>query len=291
MSHHKRSALFAISFWVTSGFAFQLTTPALAADADTSTKAAPSAPAANSLENAGDAAERVNIENIKQRYWARGDENELGVVQNRMYTKAHKFEIGLYGGVVSTDPFLTVYSLNGSIGYHFNEYLSLGVFGEKDWATPSSALQFLRNPYPNGAGSDTSTNNPYWYVGPEVMASVLYGKLSVLGKAIIHYDFHFIGGLGVTSTFSGDYVTPCVGVGQQFFITRWMTLRADYRLMMYNETILQQVGSPSSPNGTPLGTRMNYSNSISLGFSFLLDPFGKKAPAEDTSGGSVPAAK
>jgi hypothetical protein len=44
-----------------------------------------------------------------------------------------------------------------------------------------------------------------------------------------------------------------VGVGQQFYLTRWLTLRADYRLMMYKETIVQRIdGSAASPLGTPV---------------------------------------
>jgi outer membrane beta-barrel protein len=255
---------------------------AQAADSKSTASGKAAAPKTNTLETVGDEAERVNIEAIKQKYWARGNEEELGVVQNRMFTKERKFEFGLYGGVVSSDPFLSVYSTSLSIGYHFNEYFSFAVYAMKNFVNPSSALTFLRNPYPNGAGSDTSTNEPRWCLGGEVMASIMYGKLSLVGKAIIHYDFHFIGGLGITDTESGKYATPWLGVGQQFFITRWMTLRFDYRLMFYEERILQKVGSPSSPNGTYLGNRANWSNSINLGLSFLWGPSAKKASAEDT---------
>src|SRR5690606_17566597 len=76
--------------------------------------------ATQTLDGINSEAERVNIENIKQKYWARGDEGELGVVQNRMYTKTRKFELGVYTGVVATDPFLSVYSLSGTFAFHFN---------------------------------------------------------------------------------------------------------------------------------------------------------------------------
>src|SRR5476649_915658 len=62
----------------------------------------------------GSEAEHVNVENIKSKYWARGDESELGVVQNRLYSKEHKIEVGVFGGVVATDPFLQVNSVGGS---------------------------------------------------------------------------------------------------------------------------------------------------------------------------------
>ncbi|MGK5084937.1 outer membrane beta-barrel domain-containing protein [Bdellovibrionota bacterium FG-1] len=220
--------------------------------------------------------ERVNVEDIKQKYWARGDENELGVVQNRIYSKDKKFEFGIFGGFVTTDPFLNVNNIGASLGFHFNEYFGLNVVGFKDLVRPSSALDYLRNPYPVGLGTDNSTNEPRWYLGSELQASIIYGKLSVIGKAIIHYDLHFLAGAGLTQTESGRNFTPEIGIGQQFFLTRVISLRADYRLMRYNEAILQKAGSPSSPNGTPLGDRTNWTNSITIGLDFLFDVRGSK---------------
>ncbi len=224
----------------------------------------------------GGAAERVNVENIKNKYWARGDESELGVVQNRLYSKAQKLELGIFGGVVASDPFLSVKTAGLSLGFHFSEYLALNTYYMKHLVSPSSALEYLRNPYPAGLGTDNSTNEPKWSSGGEVEASVIYGKLSLLGKAIIHYALHLMGGMGLTQTESGKDFTQTIGIGQQFFLTRVTTLRLDYRLMHYNETILQKVGSASSPNGTPLGSRSNWSNTITLGVNFFFNLFGKK---------------
>ncbi|HUP56069.1 MAG TPA: hypothetical protein VM598_01360, partial [Bdellovibrionota bacterium] len=100
-------------------------------------KVAPSAqPAAPSGE---DKAERVNVENIKQKYWARGDESEIGVVQNRLYSKNGRFELGVLGSILTTDPFFSVSSLGGSLGYHFSEYVSVHAIGWKTFVKPSAA--------------------------------------------------------------------------------------------------------------------------------------------------------
>jgi hypothetical protein len=60
----------------------------LAAQPTPTPTAAPTAtaPATGDTTNA----ERVNTEAIKEKYWARGDESEIGVVQNRLYSKANK---------------------------------------------------------------------------------------------------------------------------------------------------------------------------------------------------------
>jgi outer membrane beta-barrel protein len=219
--------------------------------------------------------ERVNVENIKQKYWARGDESELGVVQNRTYSKDKKFEIGLFGGLITTDPFLSVKNTGASLGFHFSEYVEAKAFGYKSFVGPSSALDILRAPLSEGGlGTNTNTNDPKWYFGAEAAFSPIYGKLSVLGKAIIHYDLHVLGGLGVTGTESGNYVSPHVGIGQQIYLTQRLSLALDYRLMIYSETIREKV-RPSAI-GQDVGKRTNFTNTITLGLNFLFDPFGKK---------------
>lgn len=287
MSHFKQITLLSIGFWVATDLALQHS--ALAADANpAAANAQPSA--ANSLEGAGNEAERVNIENIKQKYWARGDENELGVVQNRTYTKARHIEIGIFGGIVATDPFLSVQNLGGLLGYHFNEYLAFSLMGYKSFSNPSSALQLLQLPVTQGGlGTTANVNNPNWFLGAEVAGSFLYGKLSLAGQAIIHYDMHVLAGAGETAVravadgtnYDALNFTPYIGIGQQVYLTKALSIRLDYRLMRYNETIIQQV--LPSQMGQPVGDRINYANSVTLGVDLLFNLFGQKtAPAEST---------
>src|SRR5882724_4686107 len=120
----KTSSLFPLTF---TAIALSLLLVHSLANADDKSKQGPAAgaPSEPSLQPSDNGqGERVNVENIKQKYWARGDESELGVVQNRLYSKAGKFELALFGGLLSTDPFLNVTALGGSLGYHFSEYVS-----------------------------------------------------------------------------------------------------------------------------------------------------------------------
>jgi hypothetical protein len=232
--------------------------PALAAELNVGQKSAPI-----SLES-----EQINVDAIKEKYWALGNEAELGVVQNRTYSKSGKFEVSFNLGVLYSDPFLDVKTLGFSLGYHLSEYFSAHLLVFKHLTGPSSALTTFQNTL----GATVDTNIPKFYVGAEGMSSLFYGKLSVLGKSIIYYDFYFLSGLGVTNTESGTYVTPSLGLGQRFYLNSTISVRLDYRLFYYNENILEKV--VPTLIGQVRGQRGNFSNTVTLGITLLT--FGSK---------------
>ncbi len=219
------------------------------------------------VSSSGTDAEQVNVDSIKEKYWARGNETELGVVQNRTFSKKGKIEFSLYGGFLYSDPFLSVKTLGGSVGYHLSEYVSLHLNAYKDLVSPSAALETFQAVQ----GATVNTNIPNYYVGLEGMGSIFYGKLSVLGKSIIYYDFYFLGGYGMTNTGSGNDMTPSVGFGQRFYLNKFLSIRLDYNLMYYRETIIEQV--IPAILGQSRGDRNNFNNVVTLGISFM--PFGK----------------
>ena len=166
---------------------------------------------------------------------------------------------------------LSVYVAGGRFGYHFSEYFSVHVLGWKAFSGASSTqTDLLANAAAGQIGTVLNTNEPQYYLGSEAQWSLLYGKLSVLGKAIIHYDFHFMAGLGTMKTETGNDFEQHVGLGQQFFLSKSSFVTVDYRLVMYHETIPQKV--IPTELGQPVGTRENMSNVITLGVGFLLGP-------------------
>ncbi len=232
---------------------------------------------ANAAEpTSNESPEEVSVEKIKEKYWARGEESELGVVQNRTYSKERKLEASLIGGMITTDPFLTVKTVGASIGFHLSEYLSVHALGWKNYVSASSALDILRS-----GGKEANTNPPRAYLGAEGLASVLYGKLSLMGQKIIYYDLHFSGGIGVTDTENGRTLSPSVGIGQNIYINKRTSIRFDYRLLAYRETLLEK--EITALLGQPVGQRTNFSNSITLAVTFLLDPFASPAAKTETS--------
>ena len=131
-----------------------------------------------------DPQESVDVSSVQEKYWNQGEENEIGVVQNRKYSSDHKFELGTFTGTISSDPFLDVHPYGLSLGYHFDSIWSVHVRGWKNSVGPSDALIAFQQK----TGATVDTNNPKSFWGAEINANILYGKLSLLGAMIIYND-------------------------------------------------------------------------------------------------------
>jgi len=207
--------------------------------------------------------EEIDLSKITEKYWADGNESELGVVQNRKYSSSGKVELGLLTGKVSSDPFLSVKQLGFSLGYHLNAYSSIHALYWKSFVSASEALKTFESE----TGSTVNTNQPKAYYGADFRQNVLYGKASLLGRAIIYVDLFVIGGIGMTVTESGSFFTPSFGLGQKIYLSERLSLNLDYRIMRYGETILSK--NPATLGNT-VGTRTNTTDAVSLGLSFFL---------------------
>lgn len=210
-------------------------------------------------------AERMNVDALKQKYWATGEEADLQVVQNRKYSKANKFEVGIYAGTISSDPFLTTKNLGGRLGFNITEYIAVSALLWKSFPKNSSATEQLeRDTIFNGRAVTANTNPTKSYMGGEFNFIPIYGKLSLLGKLIIYYDLKLSGGLGMTKTETGNYFTPSFGIGQKIYITNNIALALDYRYMRYSETVMNKTF------GGVAGTRTNSTDVITLGVDYLI---------------------
>jgi outer membrane beta-barrel protein len=228
-------------------------TPALAAEAAPPVRTEP-------------APQRLEVDALKQKYWAKGNEADLEVVQNRMYTKQYKLNIGLMAGSVAGDPFLNSKAYGGTLGFNFTE--SLGV-NALYWRL-SSSYSSAYDAFVELSGYGSNSNPLHSLLGGELSWGILYGKLSLLGKAILHFDLFLYGGAGQIKTQNNSSLAPWVGIGQQLYITRWLTFRVDYRYIRYNEDIIELYGTADVPKGTLRQTRSTSASALTFGVNFLL---------------------
>lgn len=208
----------------------------------------------------------VEVNTVKEAYWNRTSEGDIEVVQNRKFSKARRLSLLAGVGTVSADPFLAVKSIGGELSYHFTEAFAVAAVYRKFIVSNSSYLDELQSGLVTGTSSTANTNRPNAFYGGEIEWSPLYGKISLSGTSIVHYDAHVLLGAGITDTESGKYFTPTIGFGPQFYLTSAVALRLDYRLGIYKETIPERVLN-TRPNA---GERTNYSHQVALGLEVFL---------------------
>jgi outer membrane beta-barrel protein len=188
-------------------------------------------PSASDSDEAGTLPERIDVQSMKRRYWTVGNEDLMDVVQNRLYTKKGRLEAALRYGFWSDDPFISQKSIGVSLGYHLNEIFSIHGF----FASLSSANNQAWEQARQAAGVVPDTNPEKSVMGAEARASLLYGKLSLLGKRIFYYDFNLAGGLSQHKATVGSSMGFFLGAGQQFFVTRNFFLTFDYRMLFHTD--------------------------------------------------------
>ncbi len=212
-------------------------------------------------------AQKVDMKQVQKANIESGGASRAQIIQNRLYSVAHKFEFGLLGSYVATDPFLSVKSYGFSLGYHLNETWAINGIYWKDSVSPSQAL----NVFQSSNGFTVNTVNPVSFYGGEIQFSPIYGKLNVLDMSIVHFDLHLSAGAGERKTDSGTYLAFMAGIGQQIFLTSWLTLGVDFRLLKFSQDIREKVVSPNVPNplGSVIGNTSETSSVTTLSMNFL----------------------
>lgn len=204
----------------------------------------------------------VDLSKVSRRAWVKNPNAEIDVVQNRRYTNAQRVELGAFAGFIGGDPFLSVKTFGGSLGYHFNSFYSFHVVGWKYSASPSSAAEsfFAANQ------ASAAVNEPKTFYGAQINGNFIYGKLSVIGKVIIYLDLFLFGGAGIHDAANGKSFAPFVGIGQRVHLDRHLGIRVDYRAMMFKETVYST--DAVTGDRTPV-SRNTVQEAVTLGLSYF----------------------
>jgi outer membrane beta-barrel protein len=213
--------------------------------------------------------QRLETESLKHRYWDY-DLPEFNVVQNREYKKAGRLNAQVLVGTLSHDPFLVTQGLGLSVGMNLSENIGINLMYWAISEASSPAVAALRDAE-NAAGVPlyaVNVNPITSLLAAEASWSIFYGKLSFIGKMILHFDFFLTGGVGSMGTQNGAIIAPWLGVGEQIYLTRFLALRADYRYLIYSESLIER--NDVSTKGNILNSRTTQAPVFSLGLSFYL---------------------
>jgi outer membrane beta-barrel protein len=195
--------------------------------------------------------EKVDVSDLEKKYWAAKD-TDFSVVQNRLYSKAKKFELGLSYGSMLNDPWTTGRTHGLILGYYFSERWGIEYSGTVTQSTDNEAVDKLRNQ--SGYPDHNQVKN---YHGLQVQFVPFYAKMSVLNSQIIYFDMSFALGLGMQ-----NYVqqredapisvnTPALefDVTQHFFLSKTFAVRIDLKNRWYQEETVKYRG-PVTGNGS-----------------------------------------
>lgn len=175
-------------------------------------------------------------------------------VSGHLFTKRGRVELSPSATVSLRDAFFTKYIFGGSLTFHLSDHVALGVRAGYSQPTVAGVAQICTlqggtrgcRPPTFDELDGQAPGQITLLGGADLQWSPLYGKASLLAESFLHFDLYAIGGLSAVQ-YRGPPVGsdpspttnltfgPNLGVGGRIFLTRWLTLRAELRDVIYTE--------------------------------------------------------
>jgi len=148
-------------------------------------------------------------------------------VQRKVFIKKNRVELFPSFGLNLNDAFFRSYLVDGSLAYHVTDAFSIEARGGGVVArSESNVIRFVRRETGSLLEDPPELN---WHGELDVLVSPFYGKISVFGEGILHFDTYVALGGGVFRTDDTTAGAANVGIGQRFFLTEWLTARVEFR--------------------------------------------------------------
>ena len=160
-------------------------------------------------------------------------EDRIKSVQQKVFLKKGRFEFGPLVGFGLNDNYVHNFQLGGVLTYHITEQLAVEAGGGYTLHKVKGWIDDIGDVYNMHIFPDIAYKEYTFNLGG--VWSPIYGRLSVLDDFILHLDVYLLAGfsgLGVDGEFKPG---GQVGVGLRLFTTSWMSVRFEYRDMMYGD--------------------------------------------------------
>lgn len=190
------------------------------------------------------------LEREMENYWA--VDRNLPVVQDRLYSRSGRFGVGLYSGLMPSEPYYWYIPVGGRLTLFFNNNAGIELSGQYTGSAgaagplsqPTEIHKFAASVRQAAFDPDTDLEDRFlWRANGVIVWNPLYGKWSFLNSKLSHFDLNLVLGGGATSVLRPDFrrteattvIAPELvwGGGLHFFLGKRVVLRADGRFYVY----------------------------------------------------------
>ena len=189
-------------------------------------------------------------------FW--GNKRAVKVVQRRMYQKEGKMEATLTTGIIPNDDFLIHYLAGARFGYYFTESMMVEGSFNVAFDQNSGLSDYLKN---SDIGLKEALIREYikFFYNVSVLWSPIYGKFSLLGAKLAHFNMYTGLGLGLMHTEGYEQqnipdrqpktkLAFNAMLGFRWHLTQMFSLRTEYRHFLFEQIGGGGVSTPIALN-------------------------------------------
>jgi len=155
-------------------------------------------------------------------------------VQRKVFLKRRRVELAPAVGLSINDAFFQHVTGTVSLAYHVADAFAIEARGGGVLvADETNAVRFVRQE--TQSLLDDAQRQLEYHGELDLQFAPIYGKFSLFGEMILHFDTYVTAGGGVFGTDAGMYPAANVGIGQRWFLTDWLVFRFEYRNYFFSE--------------------------------------------------------
>jgi outer membrane beta-barrel protein len=214
--------------------------------------------------------DKIDISDIEKKYWAPKD-TDFTVVQNRLYSKAHRLSLTLGYGLTVNDSYNNGDNYEAILNYYWSERYGM----QLTYIDTVSVDNKLTTAFREQNGALPDYNKATGFYGAAFNWVPFYAKMSFLNSKIMYFDLSISPGIGDTSyhqlTASGNQaansLTYTLDITQQLFLSKNFAFRFDFQNHWYNETVLKYQTRGDVGGGTPVSEDFNHTIILLFGIT------------------------
>jgi outer membrane beta-barrel protein len=202
-------------------------------------------------------------------------------VLNRNVITEKRFEFGIGGGLEMNEPYYNDYMFSGQGTYNYSDTSAFNIQGLFWLDGLSDYGEQLKTGTPTLAPGTpgyfesfdaSKAPHPVWAVFANYQFIAYYGKISVSKQTVMNLNLFALAGLGYINMDSISTVGFNLGVGQNFFITNNVGIRADLRWLIFQgpNAPSQRLRPTDQPSPSSFEDRIYYNGQLGLALVFLL---------------------